>query len=240
MVGGMPSARSRRALQTVYPQIMRGSMPSERLCNIAVVPRRDRPAKTHTLRTLKTRRHLRRAGLVGLVLAALLTALAVAGPAGAAQSCGRKVIDDWYDDGRVDGTYPLHCYDDAIEILPRDVRDYSSAKEDIQRAMTNALRGESAPPTTKDPTRGGGTPTTPGDDEPPTTTAKTETNPNSEPKDEVDHPEAGPTVDTEESASSVPIPLLVLAGLALLLVAGGSAGYLVRRFRGPQGPPPAT
>jgi hypothetical protein len=240
MVGGTPSARSRRALQTVYPQIMRGSMPSERLCNIAAVPRRDRPAKTHTLRTLKTRRHLRRAGLVGLVLAALLAALAVAGPASAAQSCGRKVIDDWYDDGRVDGTYPLHCYDDAIEILPRDVRDYSSAKEDIQRAMTNALRGESAPPPTSGPTRGGGgTPTTTGEDEPPTTTAKTETNPSSEPRDG-NTPEAAPTIDDEESASSVPIPLLVLAGLALLLVAGGSAGYLVRRFRGPQAPPPAT
>jgi hypothetical protein len=239
MVTGTSCARSRRALQTVYPQIMRGSMPSERLCNIAAVPRRDRPAKTHTLRTLKTRRHLRRAGLVGLVLAALLAALAVAGPAAAAQSCGRKVIDDWYDDGRVDGTYPLHCYDDAIEILPRDVRDYSSAKEDIQRAMTNALRGESGPPATNGPTRGGGTTTTPGDDEPPTTTAKPETNPSSEPRDG-NTPEAAPTIDDEDSASSVPIPLLVLAGLALLLVAGGSAGYLVRRFRGPQGPPPAT
>jgi hypothetical protein len=176
-----------------------------------------------------------------VLLAAFVAVLAVASPAGAAKSCGRAVIDDWYDNGRVDGTYALHCYDDAIEILPRDVRDYSSAKEDIQRAMTNALRGESAPPPTSGPTRGGGgTPTTTGEDEPPTTTAKTETNPNSEPKDEVDHPEAGPTVDTEESASSVPIPLLVLAGLALLLVAGGSAGYLVRRFRGPQAPPPAT
>ena len=43
-------------------------------------------------------------------------------------SCGRAVIDDWYDNGRVDGTYALHCYDDAIDTLPRDVRDYSSAQ----------------------------------------------------------------------------------------------------------------
>ena len=34
---------------------------------------------------------------------------------GAASSCGRAVIDDWYDNGRVDGTYALHCYDDAID-----------------------------------------------------------------------------------------------------------------------------
>ena len=36
-----------------------------------------------------------------------------------------------------------------------------------------------------------------------------------------------------DSASSVPLPLLVLAGLALLLIAGGSAGYLVPPLSGP-------
>ena len=34
-----------------------------------------------------------------------------------------------------------------------------------------------------------------------------------------------------ESASSVPIPLLILAGLALLLIAAGSAGYVIRRVQ---------
>jgi hypothetical protein len=38
----------------------------------------------------------------------------------------------------------------------------------------------------------------------------------------------------------VPIPLLVLAGLALLLIAGGSAGYFVRRYQGRNNPPPAV
>ena len=79
-----------------------------------------------------------------MLLAAFATLLVIAAPAGAASSCGRAVIDDWYDDGRVDGTYALHCYDDAIEILPRDVRDYSSAKDDIQRALQAARRGEDA------------------------------------------------------------------------------------------------
>ncbi len=48
------------------------------------------------------------------LLAVFAAMLAVASPAGAASSCGRAVIDDWYDNGRVDGTYALHCYDDAI------------------------------------------------------------------------------------------------------------------------------
>jgi hypothetical protein len=217
-------------------------MPSGRLFRLAAVPTRARPANNDTLRTVTPRPHFgRHAGFVLVLLGALIALLAVAGPAGAAQSCGRKVIDDWYDDGRVDGTYPLHCYDDAIEILPRDVRDYSSAKEDIQRAMTNALRGEPAPPATGDPSpTPGDEPTeTTVDEEPPTKTSETETTPESDPKDE-NTPEAAPTSGDEESASSVPIPLLILAGLALLLIAGGSAGYLVRRFRGPQGPPPAV
>ena len=170
-------------------------MPSERLVNIARVPRRDRPATTPTLTTSRSRTSpLSRAGFVLLVLAGLIAALAVAGPAAAAQPCGRKVIDDWYDDGRVDGTYPLHCYDDAIEALPRDVRDYSSAKEDIQRAMTAALREEPAPPATNDPSPEEEPAVPPSDDEPPTTTSNTETGPDSDPKDE-NTPEAAPTID---------------------------------------------
>ncbi len=170
-----------------------------------------------------------------VVLAAFLAMLAVASPAGAAQSCGRAVIDDWYDNGRVDGTYALHCYDDAIEILPRDVRDYSSAKDDIQRALQNRKRGEPAPPATTDPTPG----------EVPTDTTGTDTTETTEttgalPSDGSDDPPtattAGAPVDPE-SASSVPIPLLILAGLALLLIIGGSAGYIIRRVQARRLPP---
>jgi hypothetical protein len=177
----------------------------------------------------------------GVVLLALLLlgALTVAGPAGAAKSCGKKVVDDWYADGRVDGTYPAHCYDDAIEILPRDVRDYSSAADDIGRALTNRLRGLPAPPATSDPTPDG--------DETTTTPLPTDTTPgagptgkpNDKPGDPGGGTVAGGDVDTA-SADSVPIPLLVLGGLALLLVAAGSAGYVVRRFQARRIPPPAV
>ena len=165
------------------------------------------------------------------VLAAFVSMLVATAPAGAAQSCGRQVIDDWYDDGRVDGTYALHCYDDAIEIMPRDVSDYSSAKEDIERALPAKLRNEPAPPARTDPSP---------DDSPPGKTTETGTTgtpsngPDDRPTDTVANAPLG------ESASSVPLPLLILAGLALLLVAGGSAGYLIRRYQNRQIPPPTA
>lgn len=180
----------------------------------------------------------RRALRALLLATAFLALLAVASPAGAAKSCGRAVIDDWYDDGRVDGTYPLHCYDDAIKILPPDVRDYSSAKEDIQRALTFRKRGEPAPPARTDPTPDDEKPPKAPDDRKKTdTTETTGTPPGDDPGDPPTDTVAAPT-DTE-SASSIPIPLLILAGLALLLVAGGSAGYIVRRLQARNGPPPA-
>jgi hypothetical protein len=184
--------------------------------------------------------HTRRPVIVALAaLAGLLAVLALAGPAAAAKSCGRQVIDDWYDDGRVDGTYELHCYDDAIEALPRDVRDYSSAKDDITRAMQTRMRGEPSPPATADPSPSDDpdSPTSNETDDPVGTPVETLETTVEEPTDTT---EAVGPVDDGESASSVPLPLLVLAGLALLLVAGGSAGYLFRRLRGRNVPPPAV
>jgi hypothetical protein len=160
-----------------------------------------------------------------------LAVLVTAAPAAAAQSCGRKVIDDWWD-GRIDGTYELHCYDDAIEILPRDVRDYSSAEDDIKRALQAALRGEDAPPNKEVQSEDEPAVTPPGtppNSDPPTT---------DEPPTGSGDPEATPPLS--ESASSVPVPLLILAGLALVLVLAGSAGYLIRRFQGRRIPPPAV
>ena len=70
-------------------------------------------------------------------MAALLLALNVA-PA-SASVCGQRVLDDWYDDGEVATTYPIHCYREAIADLPEDVQSYSSAEEDISAAMLAAI-----------------------------------------------------------------------------------------------------
>jgi cobalamin biosynthesis Mg chelatase CobN len=204
-----------------------------------------KPGKTINVTSAANERA--RTALRALVLVAAFAALlAVAGPAGAAKSCGRAVIDDWYEDGRVDGTYALHCYDDAIENLPRDVRDYSSAKDDIQRALQARMRGDDAPPAQTDPTpgdegsSGGGTSGggsggsgTPGEETPTETTASANGD-----GEGAGTEAAGPT--QTDSASSVPIPLMILAGLALLLIAGGTAGYLIRRYQARRIPPTAA
>jgi hypothetical protein len=191
---------------------------------------RKPPLNAKTLTPATRHQPSRRALCAALLLTALLGVLVQAVPAAAAQSCGRKVIDDWWD-GRIDGTYALHCYDDAIEILPRDVRDYSSAEDDIKRALQAALRGEKAPPNKAQDEPDEEPAVTP-PSKPPADPPAAEDTPAGG-----DDPEAAPPLD--ESASSVPIPLLILAGLALVLVLAGSAGYLIRRFQSRRIPPPA-
>jgi hypothetical protein len=179
--------------------------------------------------------HSRRIPLLAALLAlAALTMLAPA-PAAAAETCSDKVIDeivaDWYKDGRVDRIYPRPCYKEAIRSLPVDVLVYSNAEEDILRALAYARQGKPDPGPTGgaiDPTPGD--PTTPTDTTPTTGTDTTGTTDTSE----------EPGVDTS-GPSSIPIPLLILGGLALLLLAAGGAGYVSRRAQarregGPPGP----
>ena len=171
--------------------------------------------------------------LIGVGIVALACAAAVARPlpAAAATPCWKALLNDWYD-GRIDNTYPLHCYSDALKHLPADVQTYSSAHDDILRALQNAKAelkksgtkitpDTPVPPAskpTKKPTRNT---TTTG------STTTTATPPGRKPPkgglpravDQVNH----------SSPSSVPLPLIVLGALALLLVAAGGIGILAKR-----------
>ena len=84
-----------------------------------------------------------------------LIALAVTGTAGATQSCGSRVLADWRD-GRIDGTYPVNCYRQALARLPEDVRVYSTAQSDITRALQARLGTAAATSATKGNGGGGG------------------------------------------------------------------------------------
>ena len=80
--------------------------------------------------------------------ATVLVALVLIPPARAASACATRVLRDWSDDGRVASKYSLPCYEEAIEALPTDLRDYSNAEDVISRALTSAVRaGVSGRPT---------------------------------------------------------------------------------------------
>ena len=159
-------------------------------------------------------------GLVVLVLSAV-AALSVASPASAATPCGKKVLADWFDNGRIDRLYPLNCYEEAIDAIPADLRDYADAEEIITRALQAALNGNLAP---------GGADPTPGDDSDPGGTGNGGNGGSGDGSGDGsgNPPQAAPGVDTSDP-SSLPIPLLVLGGMSLALLAAGGLGYVSRR-----------
>jgi hypothetical protein len=68
-------------------------------------------------------------------VAAIAATVVVAPAPAAASSCANAVVADWRDNGRIDKTYPPKCYRAAVDALPEDVRVYSSAQNDITRAL---------------------------------------------------------------------------------------------------------
>ncbi len=175
---------------------------------------RNRPAATISLLTA--------------LVAAVVLLLALPGQAAAATPCWKSVMNDWLKDGRIDGTYSVKCYQQALKNVPEDLRDYSNITDVIQAAMQDAISNPSKTGTGNGP---GETPGGPANGKPRTTQGVP---PASYYRRGIDS--LGTT-----KADSLPIPLLVLAGLGslLLLTAGGLAG--AKRFRAVRGrpkPPP--
>jgi hypothetical protein len=158
--------------------------------------------------------------LLLVALAGLGLALGVAAPAGAATPCSQQLINDWFD-GHIDHTYPIACY----QHLPQDVEMYSGAKDDIHRAMLAALRqGKNGGPPTAQPGHVGRNP---------------ESNlPTSNPEG---HSKGLITKSIEwlgpSDAASVPLPLLILAGVAFLLLAAAGGSLVNRRLQERRLPP---
>jgi hypothetical protein len=141
-----------------------------------------------------------------------VTLFAGVAPAAADTPCWKKVVQDWYADGRIDGTYSSSCLSEARRRIPEDLKVYSSFDDQARQARQESVRrpasaggsGSSArprgPQVADEPSRG------------PFQAALDKTSP--------------------RNADSVPLPLLILAGMALLLIAAGAAGLVARRVRG--------
>ena len=167
----------------------------------------------------------------------LVAALAVGSALGTAQpaqarsmsTCSAALIHDWYVDGRVDKTYPVHCYREALKNIPEDQVIYGSLRDDLTRALQSAIRqhgGHVTGDTLVLPIGGGGG-----------------NGPNGSGGTGgggVFHwlaQKLGPS-----TADSIPIPLLILGGLAFALMAAAGVSLIARRVqarRAAADPPPA-
>lgn len=175
----------------------------------------------------------------GVLVLAVVFLLPISAPAIAASSatpCWQLVMNQWYE-GEIKSIFPLDCYHQAIQHLPTDIQVYSSARQDITAALQAAISYDSKlKAATETTTSSSGTPAT-------TTTAKPKI-----PIIKTHGPGSGgtaPIASAINSASpggstSFPLPLLILGGLAILLIAAGGVGlYIRRRQTGGAGPGPA-
>ncbi len=169
-----------------------------------------------------------------VVVAALFAAVVHASPAAAATPCWKLLLNDWYD-GRIDHTYAVHCYQDALNHLPADVQTYSSAHDDILRALQSAIAKEKKAGKTVQPN----SPVAPQTSTTTTTTTSTTGTSSTStttvavvPGRKPDKGIGGVAEQLNPSSStSLPLPLLVLGGLAILLVAAGAAGLAAKRIQ---------
>lgn len=155
---------------------------------------------------------------VAATLVGLAAVLSVGAPsAEAAKPCWKRALDDWSDNGRMDDVYSQACIQAAIDNLPEDLRIYSNAPEIIGGARQRSVRDRSIQGTSGQP------PVAP----PPAGTVEP-VEPETGPRDEgpIESVLGSGTTD----ASSIPLPLMLLAGLALVLMAAGGAGFARRKL----------
>jgi hypothetical protein len=165
-----------------------------------------------------------------LLLTALIAALAALMPATAsAAECWKELVNDYWADNRVDRTYPIACYREAMESLPADVQQYSDAQDDLRRALLAAIReGRDS----GGGFSGGGA-----------GVGNSAAGPGLVPGPDADDGaskgffrEVISTIGPK-NADSIPVPLLVLGSIALLLIGAAGVSYLTRYLQARRSPP---
>ncbi|HEY2777642.1 MAG TPA: hypothetical protein VGI77_07030 [Gaiellaceae bacterium] len=166
----------------------------------------------------------------------VILALAAVAPATAKATvpCRDRIYNDWYADGKIGTTYPIACYRDALTHVKgrSDILEYSSMADDIRAALQGALARSKGD--TKVPTQIG--------DSGPAVKPLSEhrVTDSTPPHDPAPGPEQVnttlPTPSTvaagaTKGSGGLPMPLLVLGGLALLLTAVGGIGVVAKRRR---------
>jgi hypothetical protein len=169
-----------------------------------------------------------------LILILVLAALVGASGAGEAQArtfskCSAALIHDWYVDGRIDRTYAVRCYREALRDIPEDQIVYGTLRDDLTRALASVIRNSDGPVT--------------GDTLVPPAASSTGGGDSSGGGSSGSDGFFGWLASAlgPDTAESVPVPLLVLAGLALLLMAAAGVSFVARRVQAKKAssePPP--
>jgi hypothetical protein len=151
--------------------------------------------------------------------------LATASPALAAKSqpCWKLVINDWSQDGSIDGAYSAKCIEEALDRVPEDIRAYSDFEEQAKAARlaaTRSLQSSGGGSDDADESQSGSE-----DEAAPIKPRE----PDTAPKDETLIQSALGT--NGNNADSVPLPLLILLGLAGALIIAGGVGLGARKLR---------
>ena len=147
---------------------------------------------------------------------AAIAALALGAGSASAKSCGSRVIDDWYADGTIDGTYSSQCYREALGRVSDQMKIYSDLPDQLDRGLRAAVTRE-AKGGVKSATK---TIQQQGSRQPSSSQSKKASGPIQRVLGEL-----GP-----DRADSIPIPLMILAGAAILLIAAGAVSVVVRRL----------
>ncbi len=197
---------------------MSGTLPSGRVGKIVVRVRRSRSTVLRMSKFITP---------LILFLFAAAAAMTIGVSTANASACSSALIRDWYVDGRIDKTYPVHCYREALKEIPEDQIVYGTLRDDLTRALQNVMRNHpNANGNTLVPGAGGD-----GGPGPGASGGKHDKG--------FFHwlaKKIGPN-----TADSVPIPLLVLGGLALALIAAAGVSFFARRLqarRATSDPPP--
>ena len=152
------------------------------------------------------------AALTAAALAAVL-ALAVAAPAAAGSGCAAAVIKDWRT-AHLHTNYAPECYRQALAELPEDIRIYSTATDDINRALIASLAKKATTASTSKVGAVKGV----------VRTLATTKSSNAVRKEAA-------RAAADPSARAVPTTVLVFGAAALVLVAAASASVVARRLR---------
>lgn len=211
-------------LQTAYNWLTTDSLPSGKVGKIVVRVLPSRSPGPRMPRLLKP-----------LIIVVVLAAGVAGSGVGEAEArtfsrCSAALIHDWYVDGRIDRTYPVRCYREALRDIPEDQIVYGTLRDDLTRALAAVI--------SSNPNANGDTPVPPGV----ASSGGGGDDGSGGSGSGGDDGFFGWLANTlgPDTADSVPVPLLVLAGLALALMAAAGISFVARRVQAKRGQPPPT